>query len=175
MSAGATLRASGIVFAAAVLQAGLFSSIIIRGGAVDVLLIVVISIGLLRGSVPGAVFGFAGGIVVDLLTLDTLGLTSLILTLAGFWAGRYAETTARGRRLPVLLAVGVMTILASVFGLALHYMLGEEVVAKQALVTALVPTLVLNLVFALPVHALVRAVVGERPGFEPSGEVELVV
>ena len=75
----------------------------------------------------------------------------------------------------MLLAVGVMTVLASVFGLALHYMLGEEVVAQQALVTALVPTLLLNLVLALPVHALVRAVVGERPGFEPAGEVELVV
>ena len=175
MSAGASLRAVGVVFAAALFQAALFSSIVIHGGAPDVLLVVVISLGLLRGSVPGAVFGFLGGLVVDLLTLDTLGLTSLILTLAGFWAGRYAETTARGKRLPVLLAVGVMTVLASVFGLALHYMLGEEVVAQQALVTALVPTLLLNLVLALPVHALVRAVVGERPGFEPAGEVELVV
>jgi rod shape-determining protein MreD len=175
MSAGAALRASAVVFAAAVIQAGLFSSIVIRGGAPDVLLVVVISIGLLRGSVPGAVFGFAGGLIIDLATLDTLGLTALILTLAGFWAGRYAETTARGRRLPVLLAVGVMTILASVFGLALHYMLGEDVVPEQALVTALLPTLVLNLVLALPIYALVRAVVGDRPGFESSGEVELVV
>jgi len=135
----------------------------------------VISLGLLRGSVPGAVLGFAGGLVVDLLTLETLGLTSLVLTLAGFWAGRYAETTARGKRLPVLLAVGVMTVLAGVFGLALHYMLGEDVVPRHALVTALLPTLALNVVLALPVHALVRAFVGERPGFEPSGEVELVV
>jgi rod shape-determining protein MreD len=175
MSAGALLRATAVVFAAALLQVAIFSSIAIGGGAPDVLLVVVISIGLLRGSVAGASFGFVGGLVVDLITLETLGLTSLVLTLAGFWAGRYAETTARGRHLPVLLAVGVMTVLAGVFGYALHYMLGDEVVARHALVTALVPALVLNLVLAIPVHALVRALVGERTGFEPAGEVEVVV
>jgi rod shape-determining protein MreD len=175
VSAGTAVRAALVVFVAALFQAAIFSSLAIGGGAPDVLLVVVISLGLLRGSVPGAVLGFAGGLVVDLLTLDTLGLTSLVLTLGGFWAGRYAETTARGRRLPVLFAVGVLTVLAGVFGFALHYMLGDEVIARQALVTFLLPTLALNLVLALPVHALVRAVVGERTGFEPSGEVELVV
>jgi rod shape-determining protein MreD len=168
VTAGAVIRAAIVIFVAALFQAAIFSSVAIGGGAPDVLLIAVISLGLLRGSVPGAVLGFFGGLVVD-LTLETLGLTSLVLTLAGFWAGRYAETTARGRWLPVLLAVGVMTVLAGVSGFALHYMLGEEVVARHALVTALLPTLALNLVLALPVHALVRAVVGERPGFRCPG------
>lgn len=175
MTARAAARAACVVFAAALFQAAIFSSLAIGGGTPDLLLVVVISLGLLRGSVPGAVLGFAGGLVVDLLTLDTLGLTSLVLTLAGFWAGRYAETTARGRRMPVLLAVGVMTVLAGVFGFALHYMLGEDVVARHALVTALLPAVALNLVLALPIYALVRALIGERSGFEPSGEVEVVV
>jgi rod shape-determining protein MreD len=174
MTPGAASRAGAVVFVAALFQAAIFSSFSIGGGTPDVLLVVVISLGLLRGSVAGAVLGFAGGLVVDLLTLETLGLTSLVLTLAGFWAGRYAETTARGRRLPLLLAVGVMTVLAGFFGFALHYMLGDDVVARQALVTALVPAVILNLVIALPVHALVRAAVGERIAFQPAGEVELV-
>jgi rod shape-determining protein MreD len=174
MTAGGATRAGAVVFVAALFQAVIFSSISIGGGTPDVLLVAVVSLGLLRGSVAGAVLGFAGGLVLDLLTLETLGLSSLVLTLAGFWAGRYAETTARGRRLPLLLAVGVMTVLAGFFGFALHYMLGEEVVAEHALVTALVPAVVLNLVIALPVHALVRGVVGERSGFQPAGEVELL-
>lgn len=175
MTAGAALRATAVVFAAALFQAGLFASLAVVGGTPDLLLIVVISLGLLRGSVPGAVFGFFGGLVVDLLTLETLGVTSLVLTLAGFWAGRYAETTARSRRLAPLLAVGVLTALAGVFGFVLHYMLGEDVIARHALVTALLPAVALNLVLALPVYALVRATVGERRGLEPSAEVELVV
>lgn len=175
MTAGAAARAGVVVFVAALLQAAIFSSLAVGGGAPDLLLVAVVSLGLLRGSVPGAALGFAGGLVVDLLTLETLGVTSLVLTLAGFWAGRYAETTARGPRLAPLAAVGVLTILASVLGFALHYMLGDEVVARHALVTALLPALALNLVFTLPVHALVRSLVGERTAFTPSGEVEVLV
>jgi rod shape-determining protein MreD len=174
MTPGAAIRAGLVVFVAGLFQAAIFSSFSILGGAPDVLLVTVISLGMLRGSVPGAVLGFAGGLVVDLLTLETLGLTSLVLTLAGFWAGRYAETTARGRWLPLLLAVAVMTVLAGAFAFALHYMLGDDVVARHALFTALWPAVVLNLLIAVPIHALVRAIVGERTGFQPSGEVELV-
>ncbi len=175
MTGGAVARASVVVFVAAMLQAVIVSSLVIGGGAPDLLLIVVVSVGLLRGSIPGAVYGFAAGLVVDLLTLETLGMTSLVLTLAGFWAGRYVETTGRGRRFAPLLAVGVITVLAAAFAFVLHYMLGEEVVARHALVTSLVPTLLLNLLLALPVYALVRASVREPDRLERSPEVEVLV
>jgi rod shape-determining protein MreD len=175
VTVGTAVRAGLVVFFAALFQAAIVSSFSIAGGTPDLLLVVVVSLGLLRGSVAGAVLGFAGGLVVDLLTLETLGVTSLVLTLAGFWSGRYAETTARGRRLPVVVAVGVVTVLAGFFGFALHYMLGDDVVARHALVTTLLPALVLNVVIALPVHALVRAIVGERSGFAHAREVGLVV
>ncbi|MBA2424862.1 MAG: rod shape-determining protein MreD [Actinobacteria bacterium] len=175
MTGGAMARVSAVVFVAAMLQAVIVSSLVIGGGAPDLLLVVAISLGLLRGSIAGAVSGFAGGLVVDLLTLDTLGITSLVLTLAGFWAGRYAETTGRGRRLAPLVAVGVITMLAGVFGFVLHYMLGVEVLARHALVTALAPTVLLNLLLALPVYALVRASVREPERFDRSPEVEVLV
>jgi cell shape-determining protein MreD len=66
-------------------------------------------------------------------------------------------------------------VLAGLFGFVLHYLLGEEVVARHALVTALIPALVLNVVLALPVHALVRRVVGEGERDEPTLEVEVLV
>ena len=171
-------RMFGVVFLAALLQAVLVSSMVIGGGAPALLLLVVISVGLLRGSIPGAVVGFVGGLVLDLLTLDTLGLASLVLTLAGFWAGRYRETTARGRWLPALFAAGALTVLAALFASVLRYLLGEEVVVQQALFHSLVPTLLLNLVLALPLFALVRSVVPEREQLVeplPSSEVEVVV
>jgi rod shape-determining protein MreD len=135
----------------------------------------VVALGLGRGSVAGAVFGFTGGLVVDLVTLDTMGITSLVLTLAGFWAGRYGETTGRDRRFAPVIAVGAITLVAGLFGFVLHYMLGEEVVARHALVTALMPAFVLNLVLALPLYALVRRVVGEGERAEASPEVEVLL
>jgi rod shape-determining protein MreD len=175
VSAGVALRAFAVLFVAALLQVVIVSSLAVAGGAPDLLLVVVVALALLRGSVPGAVLGFAGGLVVDLVTLGTLGVSSLVLTLAGFWAGRYAETTGRDRRLAPVIAVGTITVLAAGFGFVLHYLLDEDVVARHALVTALAPAFVLNLVLALPVYALVRRIVGEGQRLEPASEVEVLV
>lgn len=174
MTSVAWLRASLVVFVAAMLQVVIVSSLVIAGGAPDLLLVVVVVLGLLRGSIPGALFGFAGGLVVDVITLGTLGVSSLILTLAGFWAGRYAETTGRERRVAPVVAVGTITVLAAAFGYVLYYLLDQEVVARHALVTALAPAFVLNLLLALPVHALVRRVVGEGDRIEIPSEVEVL-
>jgi rod shape-determining protein MreD len=168
-------RALALVFVAAMLQVVVVSSMVVGGGAPDLLLVVVVALGLLRGSIPGAVLGFFGGLIVDLATLGTLGVTSLVLTLGGFWAGRYAETTGRGRRLAPVIAVGAITLLAGLFGYVLYYLLDVEVIARHALVTALAPAFVLNLILALPVHRLVRAIVGEDLRVEPAPEVEVLV
>lgn len=170
-----SLRAFAVIFVAALLQVVLVSSLVVAGGAPDLLLVVVVALGLLRGSVPGAALGFIAGLVVDLVTLGTLGVTSLILTLAGFWAGRYSETTGRDRRLAPVIAVGTITVLAGAFGYVLHYLLDEEVAAGHALVTALLPAFLLNVALALPVHALVRRIVGEGQRTEVAQEVEVLV
>jgi rod shape-determining protein MreD len=175
VSGSAILRALAVVFVAAMVQTVILSSVVIDGGACDVLLIVIVALALLRGSVAGAIFGFLGGIVVDLVTLDTLGVTSLVLTLVGFWAGRYGETTGRDRRFAPLIAVGAITVLAGVFGFVMRYMLNEEVVARHALVTALLPAFVLNLALALPVYALVRRAVGEGTHGASASDVEVAI
>ena len=174
MTLSTAARAAGVVFVAAMLQVIIVSSLLIGGGAPDLLLVTVVVLGLLRGSVPGAVFGFLGGLIVDVVTLDTLGISSLVLTLAGFWAGRYAETTGRDRRVAPLIAVGSITVLAALFGLVLHYLLGDDVVVRHALLTALAPAFVLNLLLTLPVYRLVRLIVGEGSRAEAVPEVEVV-
>jgi rod shape-determining protein MreD len=175
MSASALVRASAAVFVAALLQVVIVSSLVIGGGEPDLLLVVVVALGLLRGSIAGAFLGFFGGVLVDVITLGTMGISSLVLTLAGFWAGRYAETTGRDRAFAPLLVVGAMTVLAALFGLVLHYMLGEEVVARHVLMTALLPALLANLLLAFPVHRLLRAFVGEGEVVEATPDVEVMV
>ena len=174
MSAASWLRSSAAVFLAALFQVVIVSSLVVAGGAPDMLLVVVVALALLRGSIPGAVLGFAGGVVVDLVTLGTLGVTSLVLTLAGFWAGRYGETTGHDRRFAPVIAVGTITVLAGAFGYALYYLLDVEVAAAHALVTALVPAFVLNTLLALPTHRLLRRLVGEGDLEEAAPEVEVL-
>ncbi len=163
-----------LVFVAALLQATIVGGLDILGGTPDLLLLALIGIALLRGSVTGAVAGFCGGLVLDVLTLDTLGVTSLVLALAGYWTGRYGETTGRERAHAALLAVVVVTVLAAMLGYGLHFLIGEEVSARRVVVETLLPTVGLNLLVAAPVFALCRKLLRPFHLSERSAEVHLL-
>ena len=149
---------AAIVFVAALLQVTLFASLDVLGGTADVLLLSLLALALLRGAVVGALAGFFGGLLVDVMTLDTLGVTALLYALAGYWVGRYGETTGRDRAHAPLLAVLFVTIAIAVAGFCLHFLLGEEVSVRRALYETLLPSLALNLLLGAPVYALCRAV-----------------
>jgi rod shape-determining protein MreD len=121
----------------------------------SIVLVTLLAIALLRGSVFGAVAGFGTGLLLDTATLGTLGVTSLLLTIAGFWIGRYGETTARDRFHAPFLSVAVVTVLYAFGQVVLQFMLGEP--APAGLVLHELPLgLLLNLLLTLPVYALVR-------------------
>jgi rod shape-determining protein MreD len=159
------LRVAGVVFVAALLQVTLVSSLDVFGGTADILLVTLVSLALIRGSIAGAAAGFGGGLLVDAATLGTLGANALLLTVAGYWAGRYGETTGRDRMHAPVLAVGVITIGVALGGFALHFMLGDDVSARHALFDTLLPAIVLNVALTLPVYAACRRLVppGEAP------------
>ena len=156
------LKTVVLVFVAVVLQSAIVSSIEIAGGRPDLLLVTLVAISLLRGAIWGAAVGFAAGLLLDTANLARLGETSLLLTVAGYWIGRYGETTGRDRTHAPLLSVALVTILYTAGALALHVVLGDPVDASTTLVGALIPSVFLNLVLAFPVYALVRRVLG-RP------------
>jgi rod shape-determining protein MreD len=167
-------KVGALVFLAGILQVTIFADIDILSGYPDVVLLTLVAIALLRGSIYGAGAGFAAGLLVDTANLATLGVTSLLLTLAGYWIGRYGETTGRDRAHAPFVSVAVATILVQFGALFLHYMLGDQVSARTVLVEALPPKVALNLLLTLPVYALVRRVLalGSQP--ETATEVRLL-
>ena len=163
-----------VVFVAAILQVTIFSSVDILGGTPDVVLLTLVGIALLRGSIYGASAGFAAGLLVDTANLGTLGVTSLLLTIAGYWIGRYGETTGRDRAHAPYVSVAVATILVQFGALFLHYMLGDPVSARVVLLDALPAKVGLNLLLTLPVYALTRWVLGLGRVPERATEVQLL-
>ena len=123
------VKALLLVFFAGLLQVSIVAPIEVAGGSPDVLLVTLVAVALLRGPIHGALCGFFAGLIVDTATLETLGLTSLVLTVAGYWIGRYGETTGRDRSHAPLLSVVVITLLYSLGVLALHFMIGDAVSA----------------------------------------------
>ena len=148
------LKAALVLFVAALLQLAVLTEYRPFRSA-SIVLVALLSIALLRGSVFGAVAGFMTGLLLDTATLGTLGVTSLLLTVAGFWIGRYGETTARDRFHAPYLSVAVVTVLYAFGQVVLQFVLGEP--APAGLVANGVPLAVLvNLLLTLPVYTLIR-------------------
>jgi rod shape-determining protein MreD len=167
------LKAAMLLFVAAILQVSIFAQVHILGGVPDFLLVTLVAVALLRGTIVGATGGFFAGLLVDTATLGQLGLTSLVLTVAGYWIGRYGETTGRDRAHAPFLSVAVVTVLYS-FGLLLvHFVLGERAPAG-AMLRGLVPAIVLNLLLTAPVYGLVRRLLRPLDRADLATEVQLL-
>jgi rod shape-determining protein MreD len=167
------LKAAVLLFVAAILQVSIFTQVHILGGTPDVLLVTLVAVALLRGSLIGAVGGFFAGLLVDTATLGQLGLTSLVLTLAGYWIGRYGETTGRDRGHAPFTSVAVITVLYAFGVLIVHFVLGERAPAGDVM-RGLLPAIVLNLILTAPVYALVRRVLRPLDRGDYATEVQLL-
>jgi rod shape-determining protein MreD len=165
----AIAKAAVLFFFVAIVQVTIVSSIGILGGSPDLVLVTLVAVALTQGSIFGAATGFWAGLLLDVARLGTLGFTSLLLTLAGFWIGRYGETTGRDRAHAPLLSVAVVTVLYAVGSLVMHFLLREAAPARIALVDELPATVALNLLLTFPVFWLVRrlfAAPARRPEVE---------
>ena len=108
---------------------------------------------------PGAIVGFCTGLLIDLALGAELGATSLVLTVVGYFCGRFMELRdpAHGLiPLPVGLAASVGYVLGSA---AVHFMLDVGASVSVLALREMIATILLNTLLALPVFAAVRRVV----------------
>jgi rod shape-determining protein MreD len=153
------LRLFLLGFFAVVVQESAISQISIFGISADITPLVVMSIGLLCGSLTGAVFGFFTGLMIDLVLVQTLGVTSLLYIAIGYWAGRLRELRDPSHEL-VPLAGGAIASAFTGFGMALiEFLLGVDAPVSGLLVQQICIFVLVNTLIALPVHALVRRIV----------------
>lgn len=115
-----------IVMVAMLLQLSFFSKIELLQTSPDILPAVVVVLGLLGGSLAGAVSGFAIGLLLDCLIVEALGASSLVLLSVGYLAGLYRERFEVGNSLiPPLLCMG-LTLAAELSFAAVQLMLGVD-------------------------------------------------
>ena len=137
-------------------QTGVVSELSVLGVTVDLSPLLVAFVGLLCGSMLGAITGFAVGLLVDLALVQTLGVTSLIFTLIGYWSGRLRELRDPQAALTPLL-VGAAATGASMVGYSLvEFLLGVEAPVSLELLRQIVLGVIAGAVAALPTWAVVR-------------------
>jgi rod shape-determining protein MreD len=173
MSLADSLKGAVLLFVAAILQVSIFTQVHVFGGVPQLVLVTLVAVALLCGALAGAIGGFFAGLVVDTATFGQLGLTSLVLTIAGYWIGRYGETTGRDRFHAPYLSVAVITVLYEVALLVVHFVLGDRAPAG-AVFRGLLPAVVLNLILAGPVYALVRRLLRPLEHGDLATEVQLL-
>jgi rod shape-determining protein MreD len=88
-------RAAVVVVIALVLQISLVNDLRISGAMGDVVLVVVVAAGITGGADRGATYGFAAGVLYDLLVDSPFGLTALTYALIGYVVGLVATTLQR--------------------------------------------------------------------------------
>jgi rod shape-determining protein MreD len=150
------LRVALLGIAAVVVQVAAVSQVYLFGTNADLTPLVVAAVGLLCGSLPGAVFGFAVGLFVDAALLQTMGLSSLVFVVAGYWAGRLRELRDPQAAVVPMIVGAVATASTTIgFGL-MNFLLGVDAPVSFLLLRQILATTLLNALIALPVFALVR-------------------
>jgi len=152
------LRIAALTAIFVLLQISVVSGVSVFGVSADITPLLVAFVGLTCGSVTGAVTGFAVGLLLDLSLVQTLGLTSLLYTLIGYWAGRVRELRDPQAALAPLL-VGTAAAAISLFGYAvMEFMLGVDAPVSFDLLRQILIGIALDAVLALPVWFVVRRV-----------------
>jgi rod shape-determining protein MreD len=161
------LRLAALAFGTVVIQQAAIAQISIFGVSADLGPLVVMSVGLLAGSMAGAVMGFSTGLLVDLVLFQTLGVTSLLYIVIGYWSGRVRELLDPAHGL-VPLAMGAGATAIAGFGMALiQFLLGVEAPVSVLLLQQIFVTILVNTLIALPVYALVRRILGSTLPSDP--------
>ena len=154
------LRLVLLAFVAVVIQEAAVSQITLFGVSADLMPLVVMSVGLLCGSMAGAVFGFATGLLVDLVLVQTLGVTSLLYIVIGYWSGRVRELRDPSHSLVPVAGGAAATAVAGAGMALIQFLLGVNAPVSLLLVQQIFITILINTLISLPVYAIVRRVIG---------------
>jgi rod shape-determining protein MreD len=161
-------RVAAIGLLGVLLQLSFFSQVELFHVSPDILPALVVCLGLLGGSMTGAVSGFSIGLFVDCLLVEALGISSLVLLAVGYAAGLFRERfEIHSSLVPALLCMG-LTLLAELgFGFV-QLLLGLD----APLSTLIIRDLLLKSVYAFflgwPIYLLVRRVLRPALVDEPT-------
>ena len=142
-----------------VIQEAAVSQISIFGVSADITPLMVMSVGLLAGSLTGAVMGFAIGLLVDTVLVQTLGVTSLLYIAIGYWAGRLRELRDPAHGLVPLAAGAAATAVAGIGMTLIQFLLGVDAPVSLLLFQQIFITILVNTLISLPVYAVVRRII----------------
>lgn len=152
------VRLVALALLTALIQVACMAKMTPFGSSPDLALLIVMSIGLLGGSLAGGVGGFGIGFLIDVLGYQTLGAGSLALLAVGYVAGRVREDVGRPTRGAVVLLGGMLTLLGTTTFGVIQIGLGLDANVSSLVIRDAFVRSLLGALLALPVYAGARRV-----------------
>jgi rod shape-determining protein MreD len=144
-------------FVVALLQLAIFSRVTFLGMQFDLALLTLLMVSLLSGPVAGAAFGFGVGLLIDLISGQTSGLTSLVYVLAGYAIGRLGELRdPESSAVPLVVGLFGTTAVLVLYGLV-ELLLTQGIRVNANMLWVILGTTLINAIFAVPVHNRTKA------------------
>jgi rod shape-determining protein MreD len=140
----------------ALLQSTVVPHIEVVGVHPDLMLVVVVSWSLLRGSGEGMLWALVGGLALDLLSGAQIGVSTLPLLLIGFLAGLWQRGIFRLDLAIPILAVPLATLIQQSAMVALLTMLGWPASWIETMRYAILPSVLVNTLVAPLIYVLLR-------------------
>lgn len=151
-------RLIAIAILGVLLQLSFFSRVELLHTSADVLPALVACLGLLGGSLTGAVSGFSIGFLVDALLIAPLGGSSLVLLGVGYLAGLFRERfEIHSALVPPLLCMGLTLFAELGFGLV-QAMLGLDAPVSVLVVRDILLKSVYAFFLGWPTYLVLRRV-----------------
>jgi rod shape-determining protein MreD len=158
LNVGLVWRVAVLALVTVIVQVAAIGQFPVLGDSVDLTPLLVVAVALLAGPVAGAVTGFGMGLLIDLLLLQTMGVSSLVLLATGYGVGRIREMRDIDSPLVPLAAGGIGTAAALVGYALLQFLLGINAPVSFLLVREILVTILVNTLLSLPVFLIVRRV-----------------
>ena len=150
------VRIVAIVILGVLLQLSFFSRVTLFHTSPDMLPALVVSLGLLGGSMTGAVSGFSIGLLVDCLLVEPLGASSLVLLSTGYLAGLFRERfEIHSSLVPPLLCMG-LTLFAELGFALVQVLLGVDAPVSSLIVRDILLKSIFAFFIGWPIYLGIR-------------------
>lgn len=168
------LKIALCVFVLAILEVAATPQLAPFGGGPDLIIILVVALALWRGMEAAAIAGFAGGLLLDAMTFEHLGLESLVYVGCAWAIATYAGRGEAGagmleppppRALPWLVVGATAAQLGS---LVLHVLIGDHPAASVLFWHQIAPAILQTTLLGLLLLPLLRRI------FRPSQDLSRV-
>jgi rod shape-determining protein MreD len=145
-----------LLISVALIQSTVMPHLTLWGVKPDLMLLVVISWSLLRGAREGIVWGFIGGLCLDLLSGAPFGLSALALLIVSFFSGLGEATVFRTYIMLPLATVFVASLIYDLIFLLALRTLGWSVAWLDSFIRLVLPASLLNVLLTPLVYPTMR-------------------